>query len=90
LDEFTGIFNKGKEAMLMDIETRVATSLAVNRYLRAAERFEAASLEFNEACQSLRSVLPKPCEFVVNVNHSHHVVTSDDQGNFEIKAIDVL
>ena len=38
-----------------DIETRVNISLAVGRYLRAMDRFEAANKEFNEACSSLRT-----------------------------------
>jgi hypothetical protein len=31
----------------MDIETRVAISLAIGRYLRAMAKFETATMEFN-------------------------------------------
>lgn len=74
----------------MDIQTRVAVSLAIGRYLRAADRFEAASLEFNESCQSLRKTLPRESHFVANVTHQHYVVTCDHEGNFDINQIDTL
>ncbi len=40
-------------APAMNIEQRVTVSLALQRYLRAVERFEAASNEFNESCQTI-------------------------------------
>ena len=81
---------KTSSSTRMDIETRVSVSLAVQRYLRAAERFESASLEFNEACQGLRKVLPRESHFVANVMHQHYVVTCDHEGNFNIDQIDTL
>ena len=45
-------------APAMNIEQRVTVSLALQRYLRAVERFEAASNEFNESCQAIRQALP--------------------------------
>lgn len=74
----------------MDIQTRVTVSLAIGRYLRAAERFESASLEFNESCQGLRKALPRESHFVANVMHQHYVVTCDHEGNFNIDQIDTL
>jgi hypothetical protein len=72
----------------MDIEQRVTVSLALQRYVRAVERFEAASNEFDEACRSIRQSLPRPTRFVANVSHQHYLVTSDREGNFEVEQVD--
>lgn len=74
----------------LNIERRVEISLAVQRYLRAVAKFEEASIDFNESCQSLRSILPKECRLIANVEHQHHLVTSDLEGNFKIEQIDTL
>lgn len=81
---------KTPQSTRMDINTRVAVSLAVNRYLRAADRFEGASNEFSEACQNLRNVLPRESHFVANVSHQHYVVTCNQSGDFSIEEIDTL
>jgi len=74
----------------LDIERRVEISLAVQRYLRAAEQFEAASLAFNEACQAMRKTLPRASRLIANVSHQHHLVTCDLDGNFEVETIDTV
>lgn len=74
----------------MDIETRVAVSLAVQRYLRAAERFEASSTEFSEACGNLRKTLPRKSRFVANVMHQNYIVACDHEGNFDVQQIDTI
>jgi hypothetical protein len=56
------------------IETRVAVSLAIGRYLRAADRFEAASREFNESCDCVRSQLVEPSRFIAKVDYKHFLV----------------
>ena len=73
-----------------DIETRVAISLAVGRYLRAAERFKAASEEFNEACTALRSQLDEPSRFVAKIDYRHYLVTSDQERNFEVEELELI
>lgn len=72
----------------LDIEQRVTTSLALHRYLRAAERFESISREFNEACEGLRSNLTQPRRFVAQVSYRYYLVTSDSDGNFEVEQIE--
>ncbi len=72
------------------IEKRVAISLAVSRYLRAADRFQQASGDFTGACKSLRKQLGSDQRFVVQVEFKHYIVTSDNDGNFDIEAIDSL
>ena len=74
-------------APTMDIEQRVTASLALQRYLRSVERFEAASKEFNESCQTIRQALPRDSRFVANISHQHYLVTSDREGNFEVEQI---
>jgi hypothetical protein len=71
----------------LDIERRVAISLAVGRYLRAADRFNEASRDFTSACKSLRKQLGSEQRFVVQVNFKHYLVTSDRDGNFDIEPI---
>jgi hypothetical protein len=75
--------------MAMDIETRVTISLAVQRYLRAVERFEAASKDFNEACVAMRGVLPDGIRMVANIQHQHYLVTNEDN-NFDIEPLETL
>lgn len=74
----------------LDIERRVAISLAVGRYLRSAERFNEASREFTGACKSLRNQLGTEQRFVVQVDFKHYLVTSDRDGNFDVEAIPTL
>lgn len=71
-----------------DIETRVNTALAVGRYLRAVERFESASKEFNEACSALRNQLVGPRRFITKIDFKHYLVTSDVDGNFEVEEVE--
>lgn len=77
-------------APIQDIETRVAVSLAIGRYLRAVDRFEAASQEFNEACSSLRSQLAQPSRFIAKVDFKYVLVTSDQERNFEVEELALI
>ena len=72
----------------MDIDHRVAISLAVGRYLRSAERFKDASDRFTEACDSLRNRLGKRKRFVVQIGTKNYLVTSDRDGNFDVEFIE--
>jgi len=74
----------------LDIEARVAISLAAGRYLRAAQRFEAANQDFTEACKSLRNALPKASRFVANIEHKHYLLTTDSEGNFNVEELDTI
>jgi hypothetical protein len=74
----------------LDIERRVAISLAVGRYLRSADRFNEASKEFTGACKSLRQRLGTEQRFVVQLDFKHYLVTSDRDGNFDVEHIPSL
>jgi predicted class III extradiol MEMO1 family dioxygenase len=74
----------------LDIERRVSISLAVGRYLRAADRFQEVSREFTGACKTLRKQLGSDQRFVVQVDFKHYLVTSDSAGNFDVEAIQTL
>ncbi len=74
----------------LDIERRVAISLAVGRYLRSADRFNESSRDFTGACKSLRKQLGNDQRFVVQVDFKHYLVTSDRDGNFDVEAIQTL
>jgi hypothetical protein len=74
----------------LDIEARVAISLAAGRYLRAAQRFEAANKDLTEACKSLRNALPKESRFVANIEHKHYLLTADKDGNFHVEELDTI
>lgn len=73
-----------------DIETRVNVSLAVGRYLRAVDRFEAATKEFNEACSTLRYQLVGPTRFVTKIDFKLYLVTSDQERNFEVEELELI
>jgi hypothetical protein len=74
----------------LDIEARVAISIAAGRYLRAVQRFESANQDFSDACQSLRAALPKSSRFVANIEHKHYLLTTDAEGNFEVEELDTI
>ena len=74
----------------LDIERRVALSLAVGRYLRSADRFQQASAEFTGACKTLRKHLGNSQRFVVQVDFKHYLVTSDNDGNFDVELVQSL
>ncbi len=71
----------------LDIERRIAISLAVGRYLRTSQRFNEASKEFTEACKTLRKELGSEQRFVVQNDFQHFLVTSDRDGNFEVEQV---
>jgi len=74
----------------LDIERRVAISLAVGRYLRSADRFNEASREFTGACKSLRKQLGIDQRFVVQIDFKNYLVTSDRDGNFDVELVPTL
>lgn len=74
----------------LDIERRVALSLAVGRYLRSADRFNDASRDFTGACKSLRKQLGADQRFLVQVDFKHYLVTSDRDGNFDVENVPSL
>ncbi len=74
----------------LSIEDRTNLSYAVNRYVKAVERFEQASTEFNEACQALRGILGPSRELVAQVDFTHYLVQSDEHSAFEVNKIDVI
>ena len=74
----------------LDIERRVAISLAVGRYLRSADRFNEASKELTGACKSLRQQLGTEQRFVVQIYFKHYLVTSDRDGNFDVEKVESL
>ena len=74
----------------MDIETRVAISLAIGRYLRAMAKFETATMEFNQACSMLRNHLSEPSRFIARVDSRHYLVTSDRDRDFEVEELELI
>lgn len=73
-----------------DIETRINVSLAVRRYIAAADRLHEATSEFADACDSLRSMLQHRRRFVVEERGQHYLVTSDREGNFDVERIEAF
>ncbi len=73
-----------------DLEQRKAIAVSLQRYVRAVDRFERASTEFNQACCDLRTQLANPSRFVAQFSYQNYLVTSDSEGNFEIEEIDAI
>jgi len=71
----------------LDIERRVAISLAVGRYLRTSKQFNEVSKEFTESCKTLRKELGLQQRFIVQNDFKHYLVTSDRNGNFDVEHI---
>jgi len=72
------------------IESRVARSLAIARYIRAVAKFENASRDFNDACQHVREVAEHGSRFVTTVDYKSYLVTVENDGSFEVVPIDVI
>ncbi len=72
------------------IDDRVAATMAVSEYLRAMQAFEAASTRFNEACNRMRTTIPKNSRFVTKVDFSSHLVTTNNNGDFEVLPVPVI
>jgi hypothetical protein len=77
-------------ASSMEINQRVTLSLALQRYVAAADRFEQASREFNEACSQVRTNMQSPMRFVAHIAYQHYIVTSDGEGNFDVDKIESI
>ena len=74
----------------LDVETRINIAVAVGSYLRAVDRFDAASQAMSKACSELRQRLERSSRFVVQVEYRHYLVTSDQEGNFDVEQIESL
>lgn len=77
-------------AASIDLEARMNILLAVSRYLRAVDRHAKAAHEMTDACSELRVRLNRPSRFVTRIDFQHFLVTSDDQGNFDVEQIEAL
>ena len=75
----------------LSIDDRINISLAIGRYLRAAERFEQASKDFNEACNDVRKVLEPEDDgrLVVKHDYKSYLVTHG-RGSFDISPFEIL
>lgn len=82
------VSSKNEESL--DIERRVDISLAVGRYLRSAERLNAANREFTSSSKTLRKQLGEGARFVVQIDFKHYLVTSDEHGNFNVESVTSL
>jgi hypothetical protein len=74
----------------LTIDQRVSASLALQRYIRAVERFESANTELQEASLAVRQNVPEDSRFVANIQHQMYLVLTDDEGNFDIQTVDSL
>jgi len=74
----------------LSIDERVTIQLAVQRYVRAMERFEFATKEFNESCCSIREVAPRPIRVIARIDHQNYLFTMDSESNFELEIIESL
>ena len=83
-------FPNGENCIQHENRSSHVTGPPSRRDLRAIERFEAASNEFNESCQTIRQALPRESRFVANIMHQHYLVTSDSEGNFEVESVDTV
>jgi hypothetical protein len=72
------------------IEQRVDSTLAIRRYLKAADRFNEASRDFTTACKTLRKQLGSNERFVVQIDWKHYLVTTDGEANFDVEPIQSL
>ena len=75
---------------IIGMEERVRLQVELQRYLRAEDQFARASKEFNDSCRSLRNALGTRQRFVVQVDFQFYLMTSDNDGNFEVEKVPTL
>lgn len=73
-----------------NFDSRIAKSLAVTRFVHSREKFEAANKDLNECCSEMRKHVGPSAQFITKVNYQTYLVTSDDEGNFDVKPIETI
>lgn len=71
------------------IDERVAATIKIGAYIRAAAKFEQASQAFAEACADIRSNIA-PSRFVTTVEYKTYLVTIGDNKDFTVEPIEMM
>ena len=71
-------------------ERKYALAKAIKTYHNAATRFEAASIDFNNACKDLREKMTPDSKYILEIDWITHLFTCDKEGNFDIQPIDKI
>lgn len=76
----------------LDIEQRVALSIAIGNHVRAFDRLNDAQKAYQDSCCSLRELAKShgPMKMIANVSGSCVLIVSDKDGNFDLEQIDSL
>jgi len=82
----------GKENAVKDTATESdpARSLAVKDYLEKVTTYNAASSAFTKSCKDLREVLGCNQRFVTSVAGAYYLVTTNQDGDFNVDPIESL
>lgn len=74
----------------LNIDQQVSLASAVCQYLKAADRYEQATDEFNQACSGIRSLNLREVRLVVQANYRHYLLEINAQGDFEVDQIELV
>jgi len=72
------------------VDQQVSLASAVRQYLRASERYEQATHEFNKACSDIRAHDLREVRLVVQANYRHWLLEINAQGDFEVEQIQLI
>lgn len=79
------------DPMEVRVREEIQFTSAVRAYVEAVDRFEAASIKYNECHQAVCSVVKPNTKVVVRLFYGkHYLVTVDNGGGFKIEPISIL
>lgn len=79
------------DPMMVKIRAEMEMSSAVRVYVDAKERYESAIQNLNESVRDVRKIIKPNTRIVIRLYYGkHYLLTSDDEGNFEVDPVDVI
>ena len=89
------VVEKPEDPSMVAIRAQIKLGQAVRAYLDASEKFESASQDFSESCQAVRAGVKPNTTIVVRLEYGrhygkHYLLKSDDKGDFEVEAVEVI
>ena len=73
-----------------EIEHQISIAIAVGQYLRAKNRAIESQAELLQAASKIEEQVGADQRFVVEVEHKHYLLTSDECGEFDIEPVEVI
>ena len=73
-----------------EIEKQISIAIAVGQFLRAENRAIELEAEALEARSKVEEQVGADQRYVVKVEHEHYLLTTDEEGHFDIEPVKVI